>query len=120
MSPTQLAQLWACGLFTGKGRFQTLSSMYKSRKFELFQKIRNEASTLGVLYPYVSSLTMHKLLYNISWRGLAEVAYSEIGAMREPVHGISEEQRLPRLFLVSYLTNLNRLSREFEGRILNI
>lgn len=36
-----------------KDVFTTLSSAYKSRKFVSLRRLRNEASMLGVLYPYV-------------------------------------------------------------------
>jgi len=42
-----------CKAGAEKGRFRTLSSAYKSRKFVSLRGFRNEAFTLGVLYPDV-------------------------------------------------------------------
>ena len=65
-----------------KGRFRTLSSTDSTSQLDPNRRYRNEASMLGVLYPYahIVPYAMGKqcsyIIYNTLWRGLAELLIS--------------------------------------------
>ena len=68
----------------GKGRFQTLSSTLKSRKFESLGRYRNEASMPRLYYiPVLCPIKgIQHIPYNTRWRGLAKLLILREGNAR--------------------------------------
>lgn len=80
-----------------KGRFRTLSSTDSTSQLDPNRRYRNEASMLGVLYPYAHIVPYaigkqcSYIIYNTLWRGLAELLISLGRQCEGLVGGISEE-----------------------------
>ena len=76
-----------------KDVFRTLSSTIELRNFDSFGRYRNEASMLGVLYPYANGIPFCKgaymvyIHYNTRWRGLAELLISKEGQCEGQIVG---------------------------------
>ena len=102
-----------------KDVFRTLSSAVSTSQLEtLSGGIRNEASTQGVLYPYVSVRTVIGscciFRYNTCWRGLTELLILIKGQCEGLYSEINGRMFLPRLFISVHilLTSRGRESRQ--------
>ena len=96
-------------------RFRTLQSAYfKLRKLETSYRCNATEASAWVYYKptahfHILSMWSHEPVewYNITWRGLACVAYLYEGAMRRPEDGDKRRNKLPRLFCIRNFNFIN-------------
>lgn len=71
----RLSNLWVNKMFFGKGRLRTLSSTFKSRKFDFRKKIWQRGTFMLSVLSFISTMFNGGVFCIITWRGLTCVAY---------------------------------------------
>ena len=102
-----------------RSRKRTFSERYlrviKLRKLDSIRRYRNEASMLGVLYPYAKGIPFCKraymvyIHYNTRWRGLAELLISMERQCEGLMTGMSKKVS-PTSFLCPYVDRIHNRS----------